>query len=145
MIQAIDKHAGLLRVSAASASNDHRLGGYEAPPAVISICLGEPLSDILKNIACQAEHGEESKRMLDFGVPTMPQMYADSCDRNRTSPFAFTGNKFEFRMLGSSQTISWANTILNTIVAETLDEFATRLEGAEDFDGEIQMCIRDRF
>ena len=143
VIQAIDKHAGLLRVSAASASNDHRLGGYEAPPAVISICLGEPLSDILKNIACQAEHGEESKRMLDFGVPTMPQMYADSCDRNRTSPFAFTGNKFEFRMLGSSQTISWANTILNTIVAETLDEFATRLEGAEDFDGEIQRIIAD--
>ncbi|WP_040196215.1 glutamine synthetase III [Candidatus Soleaferrea massiliensis] len=149
VIKAIDVHAGLLRVSAASAGNDHRLGACEAPPAIISICLGEELTNVLKKIS--GDIGEDDvvvddmKRLVDFGVPSLPMLYADASDRNRTSPFAFTGNKFEFRMIGSSMTISWANTILNTIVASVLDEFATRLENTTDFDNEITSIIADTY
>ncbi len=127
-IRAVDLHADLLRASIASAANDHRLGANEAPPAIISIFLGSMLSDILG----QVEKGQPKRTLrggtLDLGARTLPQLPRHSGDRNRTSPFAFTGNKFEFRAVGSSQSIAWPNTVLNTIVAESLDWFATELE-----------------
>ena len=127
-IRAVDLHADLLRASIASAANDHRLGANEAPPAIISIFLGEMLSDILE----QVERGLPKRTIrggtLDLGAKTLPQLPRHSGDRNRTSPFAFTGNKFEFRAVGSSASIAWPNTVLNTIVAESLDYVATELE-----------------
>jgi glutamine synthetase len=130
VIRAVDLHADLLRSSIASAANDHRLGANEAPPAIISIFLGSMLSDILE----QVEKGAPKRTMrggtLDLGAKTLPQLPRHSGDRNRTSPFAFTGNKFEFRAVGSSASIAWPNTVLNTIVAESLDYFATELEKA---------------
>jgi glutamine synthetase len=130
VIRAVDLHADLLRSSIASAANDHRLGANEAPPAIISIFLGSMLSDILE----QVEKGTPKRTMrggtLDLGAKTLPQLPRHSGDRNRTSPFAFTGNKFEFRAVGSSASIAWPNTVLNTIVAESLDYFATELEKA---------------
>ncbi len=128
VVRAVDLHAGLLRASIASAANDHRLGANEAPPAIISVYLGEMLSDILEQI----ERGETrtSKRAgrLNLGARTLPQLPQHTGDRNRTSPFAFTGNKFEFRAVGSSASIAWPNTVLNTIVAESFDYMATELE-----------------
>ena len=127
-IRAVDLHADLLRASIASAANDHRLGANEAPPAIISIFLGKMLSDILE----QVERGLPKRTIrggtLDLGAKTLPQLPRHSGDRNRTSPFAFTGNKFEFRAVGSSASIAWPNTVLNTIVAESLDFVATELE-----------------
>jgi glutamine synthetase len=124
----VDLHADLLRASIASAANDHRLGANEAPPAIISIFLGEMLTDILE----QVERGLPKRTIrggtLDLGAKTLPQLPRHSGDRNRTSPFAFTGNKFEFRAVGSSASIAWPNTVLNTIVAESLDYVATELE-----------------
>ncbi len=129
-IRAVDLHADLLRASIASAANDHRLGANEAPPAIISIFLGSMLSDLLD----QVQKGRLKRTLqggtLDLGARTLPQLPRHSGDRNRTSPFAFTGNKFEFRAVGSSQTIAWPNTVLNTIVAESLDYVATELEKA---------------
>ncbi len=129
-IRAVDVHADLLRASIASAANDHRLGANEAPPAIISVFLGEMLSDILE----QVEKGVPKRTIrggtLDLGAKTLPQLPRHSGDRNRTSPFAFTGNKFEFRAVGSSASIAWPNTVLNTIVAESLDYVATELERA---------------
>jgi glutamine synthetase len=129
-IRAVDVHADLLRASIASAANDHRLGANEAPPAIISVFLGEMLSDIL----LQIEKGIPKRTIrggtLDLGAKTLPQLPRHSGDRNRTSPFAFTGNKFEFRAVGSSASIAWPNTVLNTIVAESLDFVATELERA---------------
>jgi glutamine synthetase len=129
-IRAVDLHADLLRASIASAANDHRLGANEAPPAIISIFLGKMLGDILE----QVERGLPKRTIrggtLDLGAKTLPQLPRHSGDRNRTSPFAFTGNKFEFRAVGSSASIAWPNTVLNTIVAESLDEVATELEQA---------------
>ncbi|HET6577767.1 MAG TPA: glutamine synthetase III [Gemmatimonadales bacterium] len=129
-IRAVDVHAGLLRASIASAANDHRLGANEAPPAIISVFLGEMLSDILE----QVEKGLPKRTIrggtLDLGAKTLPQLPRHSGDRNRTSPFAFTGNKFEFRAVGSTASIAWPNTVLNTIVAESLDYVATELERA---------------
>ncbi|MGI9039888.1 MAG: glutamine synthetase III [Gemmatimonadales bacterium] len=129
-IRAVDLHADLLRASIASAANDHRLGANEAPPAIISVFLGNMLSDILD----QVEKGLPKRTIrggtLDLGAKTLPQLPRHSGDRNRTSPFAFTGNKFEFRAVGSSASIAWPNTVLNTIVAESLDEIATQLERA---------------
>ena len=129
-IRAVDLHADLLRASVASAGNDHRLGANEAPPAIISIFLGSMLSDILE----QVEEGGPKRTIqggtLDLGAKTLPQLPRHSGDRNRTSPFAFTGNKFEFRAVGSSASIAWSNTVLNTIVAESLDHMATELEKA---------------
>ncbi len=129
-IRAVDIHADLLRASIASAANDHRLGANEAPPAIISVFLGEMLSDILE----QVEKGVPKRTIrggtLDLGAKTLPQLPRHSGDRNRTSPFAFTGNKFEFRAVGSSASIAWPNTVLNTIVAESLDHVATELERA---------------
>ena len=128
VIRAIDLHADLLRASIASAANDHRLGANEAPPAIISIFVGDMLEDILEQI----EKGSPKRTLkggtLDLGARTLPQLPRHSGDRNRTSPFAFTGNKFEFRAVGASQSIAWPNTILNTIVAESLDYMATELE-----------------
>ncbi|HTS87033.1 MAG TPA: glutamine synthetase III [Gemmatimonadales bacterium] len=130
VIRAVDTHADLLRGSIASAANDHRLGANEAPPAIISIFLGDMLQDILD----QVEKGQLRRTLkggvIDLGARTLPQLPRHSGDRNRTSPFAFTGNKFEFRAVGSSQSIAWPNTVLNTIVAESLDYAATELERA---------------
>jgi glutamine synthetase len=130
VIRAVDVHADLLRGSIASAPNDHRLGANEAPPAIISVFLGDMLQDILN----QVEKGQLRRTLrggvIDLGARTLPQLPRHSGDRNRTSPFAFTGNKFEFRAVGSSQSIAWPNTVLNTIVAESLDHVATELERA---------------
>jgi glutamine synthetase len=130
VIRAVDLHADLLRSCVASAGNDHRLGANEAPPAIISVFLGAMLSDIL----AQVEKGSPKRTIrggkLDMGAKTLPQLPRHSGDRNRTSPFAFTGNKFEFRAVGSSQSIAWSNTVLNVIVAESVDWMATELERA---------------
>ena len=119
----MDKHAALLRLSCASSSNDRRLGGDEAPPAIISMFLGDDLMDVIEKVKSNVEQPERAQA-LRFGVPTLPEVYRDATDRNRTSPFAFTGNKFEFRMPGASQSLSECNTVLNTIVADALREFA---------------------
>jgi glutamine synthetase len=129
VIRAVNKHAKLLRASIAFAGNDHRLGANEAPPAIISIFLGEKLTEVVNAIVDGKPVASKSgKSVIQFGVSTLPQLPRDDSDRNRTSPFAFTGNKFEFRAVGSSQTIAWPNTVLNTIIAESLDYMATEIE-----------------
>ncbi|MCQ2423474.1 MAG: glutamine synthetase III [Clostridia bacterium] len=143
VIKAVDEYQDLLRISVTSASNDHRLGSCEAPPAVLSIFLGDELSAILDAIERGTSYDEKEKVQLKVGVHILPRFPKDNTDRNRTSPFAFTGNKFEFRMLGSSDSISDANTVLNTAVAESLRQFADRLEGAADFESELHDLIRD--
>ena len=143
LIMAVDKHADIMRATCASSGNDHRLGANEAPPAIISIFLGDELTGILSKIA-QGEKTTSSKKVyLRIGVDTLPELPKDNTDRNRTSPFAFTGNKFEFRMVGSSQSISGPNVALNTIVAESLDELATRLEKSSDINIEIRNIVKD--
>ena len=137
VIKAVDKYAPLLRVSTASASNDQRLGGHEAPPAIISIFLGDELESVFKS----ADETVESANKLEIGVDALPKLPMDITDRNRTSPFAFTGNKFEFRMPGSSQTTSTPNIMLNTIMADVLKEFADELEQVEDKTKGIQKLI----
>jgi glutamine synthetase len=129
-IRAVDIHADLLRASIASAANDHRLGANEAPPAIISVFLGKMLSDILEQVEKGLPKRTIRGGILDMGAKTLPQLPRHSGDRNRTSPFAFTGNKFEFRAVGSSASIAWPNTVLNTIVAESLDYMAGELEKA---------------
>jgi glutamine synthetase len=130
VIRAVDLNAELLRASIASAGNDHRLGANEAPPAIISIFLGEMLQDILDQVQKGQLRRTLKGGVIDLGARTLPTLPRHSGDRNRTSPFAFTGNKFEFRAVGSSQSVAWPNTVLNTIVAESLDQFATELERA---------------
>jgi glutamine synthetase len=130
VVRAVDIHADLLRACIASAGNDHRLGANEAPPAIISIFLGDMLSDILEQVARGLPKRTLKGGHIDLGARGLPQLPRHSGDRNRTSPFAFTGNKFEFRAVGSSQSIAWPNTVLNTIVAESLDHYATELEKA---------------
>ncbi|WP_094546077.1 glutamine synthetase III [Petroclostridium xylanilyticum] len=144
VIKAIDDYAELLRVSAANPGNDHRLGANEAPPAIISVFLGEQLTDILEQLEV-AGTAKSSKQggELKIGVSTLPALPKDTTDRNRTSPFAFTGNKFEFRMVPSSASISGPNVVLNTIVAETLCQIADRLEGASDFNAEVQALLKE--
>ncbi len=137
VIKAVDKHQDLLRISVASASNDHRLGGYEAPPAIISIYLGEELENILNSIEKGELYSQKKKSILKLDLSTLPPIPKDSTDRNRTSPFAFTGNKFEFRMVGSSSNIACPNFIINTIVADELKNFADQLEKAKNFDSEL--------
>ena len=143
ILRAVDLHADLLRVSAASAGNDHRLGANEAPPAIISVYLGEQLEDILEQLA---DKGEATRSLqgerLESGVHTLPEFQKDATDRNRTSPFAFTGNKFEFRMLGSTASIANPNIILNTIVADVFKEFADELEKADNFDMAVHDLIK---
>ncbi|MBQ9251831.1 MAG: glutamine synthetase III [Clostridia bacterium] len=133
VIKAVDENQGMLRASVASAGNDHRLGGFEAPPAIISIFLGDELTEILESIEKGTDYSGREKSEMTVGVHMLPKFPKDTTDRNRTSPFAFTGNKFEFRSLGSSASISTANVVLNTIVAESLRQFADELEGAENF------------
>lgn len=133
VIKAVDEYQDLLRVSVASAGNDNRLGADEAPPAIISIYLGEELEEILNAIEKGAKYNAKKKGELKIGISTLPPIRKDSTDRNRTSPFAFTGNKFEFRMVGSSANIACPNFILNTIVAEELSKFADVLENSKDF------------
>ena len=133
VIQAVDEYQDLLRASVASAGNDYRLGGYEAPPAVISIFLGDELTEILEAIESGTAYVGREKSEMTIGVHMLPRFPKDTTDRNRTSPFAFTGNKFEFRSLGSSASIADANVVINTIVAESLRRFADELENADDF------------
>lgn len=134
VIKAVDEHPDLLRVSVASASNDCRLGSNEAPPAIVSIFLGDELNAILDSIADGTHYEKIDKEVMEIGAKVLPKIPKDSTDRNRTSPFAFTGNKFEFRMLGSSDSTACTNIMLNTIVADQLREFADTLEKAENFD-----------
>ncbi len=141
VIKAVDEYQDLLRISVASAANDHRLGANEAPPAIVSMFIGTDLADILKAIETGEPYGTKEKELLKIGVHTLPKFPKDTTDRNRTSPFAFTGNKFEFRMLGSSASISCANTVLNTSVAEELKQFADTLEGAADFEAALHDLI----
>ena len=143
VIAAVDRHQDLLRISVASASHDHRLGADEAPPAIISMFLGTELTEVLSAIENDSTMSKKERTLMRVGVHTLPKFPRDTTDRNRTSPFAFTGNKFEFRSPGSSQSIADTNTVINTIVAEALDEFASRLEVAKDFDAELHSLIRD--
>jgi len=129
VIRAVDRHAALLRASVASAGNDHRLGANEAPPAILSIFLGDMLSDIIAQLESGPATPTRTGGALDLGARTLPQIPRHAGDRNRTSPFAFTGNKFEFRAVGSSQSVAWPNTVLNTIVAESLADLANEIEG----------------
>ena len=142
VLKAVDEYQDLLRVSVASAGNDHRLGAHEAPPAVVSIFLGEELTDILESIEKDKAYDAKEKELLRIGVHTLPKFPKDTTDRNRTSPLAFTGNKFEFRMLGSSASVSDTNTTLNTAVAEVLKQFADELEGAENFELSLHDLIK---
>ncbi len=132
IVKAVDEYQDLLRISVASAGNDHRLGANEAPPAILSVFLGDDLGAVVDSIEIGEEHESEGKKSMDLGVEVLPTVRKDTTDRNRTSPFAFTGNRFEFRMLGSSANIASANIILNTAVAEELKEFADRLETVKD-------------
>jgi glutamine synthetase len=143
----VHKYSGLLRVSVASATNDHRLGANEAPPAIISIFLGDQLADVFEQIAKGAATSSKGKGTMIIGVDTLPELPTDPGDRNRTSPFAFTGNRFEFRAPGSGQTINVPMIILNTIMADSLDYMATVLEKAvgegEDFDVAVQQLLTE--
>ncbi|MEY8436224.1 glutamine synthetase III [Atopobiaceae bacterium 24-176] len=132
VIAAVDKHQDLMRCSVASAGNDHRLGANEAPPAIISIFLGDDLAGVVDALITGGSYTSHGHEVFDVGVPQLADVVLDTTDRNRTSPFAFTGNKFEFRMCGSQQNLSDANMVLNTAVAEMLDEFATTMDGLED-------------
>lgn len=142
VIKAVDEYQDMLRVSAASAGNDHRLGANEAPPAVVSMFIGSELMEILEAIEKDAPYGEKEKELMRIGVHVLPKFPKDTTDRNRTSPFAFTGNKFEFRMVGSSASISGPNIVLNTAVAEELKQFADILENAADFETELHQLIQ---
>ena len=142
VIKAVDDYQGMLRVSVASAGNDHRLGAHEAPPAVVSIFLGDELTEILESIEKDEAYGAKEKELMRVGVHTLPKFPKDTTDRNRTSPFAFTGNKFEFRMLGSSASVSSPNIVLNTAVAEVLRQFADELENAENFEASLHELIK---
>ena len=142
VIKAVDDYQDLLRISVATAGNDHRLGANEAPPAVVSIFLGDELTAILEAIENDAPYEAAKKATMKLGVDVLPRFQKDTTDRNRTSPFAFTGNKFEFRMLGSSNSIACANIMLNAAVAESLKIYADRLEGAEDFETQLHEMIK---
>jgi len=141
IIKAVDDYADLLRVSAASPGNDHRLGANEAPPAIVSVFLGDQLTDILDQIEAGGASKSKSGSTMHLGTNSLASLFKDTTDRNRTSPFAFTGNKFEFRMVGSMQSIAQANFVLNTVVAESLCQFADRLEKATSVKKEINAII----
>ena len=143
VIKAVDEYQDLLRVSVASAGNDHRLGANEAPPAIVSVFLGDELTAVLEAIENGKPFNGHARQRMQSGVDALPSFSKDNTDRNRTSPFAFTGNKFEFRMLGSTFSISGPNIVLNTIVAEELAQFADRLEAAEDFEADAKTLVRD--
>ncbi|MBT3296561.1 MAG: glutamine synthetase type III [Verrucomicrobia bacterium] len=145
LIKAVDEHADLLRSSVQGAGNDHRLGANEAPPAIISIFLGEQLADVIEQIEAGGASSSKNGGTIEIGVSTLPDLPRDATDRNRTSPFAFTGNKFEFRAVGSSQSCAGANIVLNTIVADALDFICTQLEAAadRDFNESLQEVLAD--
>ena len=145
VIKAVDDFQDLLRISAATPGNDYRLGGDEAPPAIISIFLGEELEAIVDSVIEGEHYSKKGAKYMNFGVSAMPAIRRDNTDRNRTSPFAFTGNKFEFRMVGSSQNIALSNIVLNTAVAKSLKEFADILEAAKDFDKELDKLLAATF
>lgn len=142
VIKAVDDYQDLLRISVATAGNDHRLGANEAPPAVVSVFLGDELSAVLDAIETGAVYKGAEKIQMKLGVNVLPKFNRDTTDRNRTSPFAFTGNKFEFRMLGSSNSIACANIMLNSAVAESLKIYADRLEGEENFENALHEMIK---
>ena len=142
VIQAVDEYQGLLRCAVATAGNDHRLGANEAPPAVVSIFLGDELTAILDSIENDTPYSGTEKSSMKLGVHVLPRFQRDTTDRNRTSPFAFTGNKFEFRMLGSSNSISCANIMLNAAVADVLERYADELESSSDFDASMHALIK---
>ena len=142
VIKAVDDYQDLLRISVATAGNDHRLGANEAPPAVISMFLGDELNAVLEAIEKDKPYAGTKKTVMKLGVDVLPKFNRDTTDRNRTSPFAFTGNKFEFRMLGSSNSIACANIMLNAAVAESLKEYADKLEGAKDFEKALHDLIK---
>ena len=145
VVKAVDEYQDLLRICIASAGNDHRLGANEAPPAIVSMFLGEELTEILESIVSGEEYVGKSDTQMEIGVHVLPKFPKDTTDRNRTSPFAFTGNKFEFRMVGSSESIACANYMLNTMVAEELRQFADILENASDFKKELDKLIKKTF
>ena len=145
IIRAVDEYQDLLRMSVAYPGNDHRLGGYEAPPAIISMFLGEELDDIISSIIEGTAYTDHTAATMNLGIPSVPTFRKDTTDRNRTSPIAFTGNKFEFRSLGSSQNIAMPNVVLNTAVASVLCDMADVLESAEDFSSAVAQVIKDTF
>ena len=145
VIKAVDEYQDILRVSVASAANDHRLGANEAPPAIVSIFLGEELTEIMEAIDAGTGYKNKEKKAMEIGVSVLPHFPKDTTDRNRTSPFAFTGNKFEFRMVGSAFSIGGPNFALNTIVAEILRQFADELEKSKDFKGDLAKLIKKTF
>ena len=145
IVRAVDEYQDLLRLSVAYPGNDHRLGGYEAPPAIISMFLGEELEELIRSIIEGTVYTDHTASTMNLGIPSVPTFRRDTTDRNRTSPFAFTGNKFEFRSLGSSQNIALPNIVLNTAVAEVLADMADRLEGAEDFSAAVASLIKETF
>ena len=142
VIKAVDDYQDLLRLSVATAGNDHRLGANEAPPAVVSVFLGDELTEVLEAIESDTPYSGAEKTVMKLGVHVLPKFFRDTTDRNRTSPFAFTGNKFEFRMLGSANSIACTNIMLNVAVAESLKSYADRLEGAEDFETALHNLIK---
>ena len=145
ILKAVDDYQDLMRISVAFAGNDHRLGGGEAPPAIVSVFLGEELDSIIDSIVNGDTYEGKKAGIMDLGIPSVPTFRKDTTDRNRTSPFAFTGNKFEFRMLGSSQNIAMPNVVLNTAVAESFRQFADELEGAKDFDKAVAKLLKKTF
>lgn len=145
VIKAVDEYQDLIRVSAASAGNDHRLGANEAPPAIVSMFLGDDLTEILEAIEVGADYHNKEKSRFKIGVTVLPHFSKDATDRNRTSPFAFTGNKFEFRMIGSTFSVAGPNIILNTAVAEVLREFADKLEKSDNFEYDLANLIKETY
>ena len=143
VVKAVDEYQDLLRISAAHAGNDHRLGGDEAPPAIVSMFIGEDLQEVVDSIVSGKTYKGAGAAKMNLGIPSVPTFNKDTTDRNRTSPFAFTGNKFEFRMVGSSQNVAMPNIVLNTAVAEVFRQFADVLEKAEDFDAAVAKLIKD--
>lgn len=141
VVKAVDEYQDLLRLSVASAGNDHRLGANEAPPAIVSMYLGEELAGVIEALEKDVKYNGKGKQVMKLGVDTLPDLPKDTTDRNRTSPFAFTGNKFEFRMLGSTFSIAGPNIIINTIVADELRQFADELEGAKDFNEALHELV----
>ena len=144
-VKGVDEYQDTLRATVASAGNDHRLGAQEAPPAIISIFLGDELNSVVESIINGKPYKDGGKRTLQIGIDVLPTIPQDNTDRNRTSPMAFTGNKFEFRMLGSSQSISGPNIALNTIMAKELNEFASQLEDSKNFQADLQKLIKKVF
>ncbi len=145
IVKAVDEHQDLLRLSVATAGNDHRLGANEAPPAIISIFMGDELEEVIEAIRDDKDYGNHEKVFMNIGTDVLPNLPVDTTDRNRTSPFAFTGNKFEFRMPGSAQSIAGINVILNSVIADSLREIADALEAAPDFDSALHVLIQSIF